>query len=121
MSDEFDVIIRETHHKLCIKTLQRIALIADTESAAHHEEFETYYRNYDKPNGWRVAERMREIANDVVGNLPIEENLQIYKRAMESMAAQFIHPRMTARELAELQLKEKGDGQHKRANSGFAG
>lgn len=35
------------------------------------------------------------------------EELQIYKRAMESMAKQFIHPRMTALELAELQLKEQ--------------
>jgi len=33
------------------------------------------------------------------------EELHIYKRAMESMAKQFIHPRMTALELAELQLK----------------
>ena len=33
------------------------------------------------------------------------EELQVYKRAMESMAKQFIHPRMTALELAELQLK----------------
>jgi len=33
------------------------------------------------------------------------EELQIYKLAMESMAKQFIHPRMTALELAELQLK----------------
>lgn len=32
------------------------------------------------------------------------EELQVYKRAMESMAKQFIHPRMTALELAEGQL-----------------
>ena len=35
------------------------------------------------------------------------EELQIYKLAMESMAKQFIDPRMTALELAELQLKGK--------------
>ena len=29
----------------------------------------------------------------------------IYKRAMESMARQMIHPKMTAKEMAELQLK----------------
>lgn len=40
------------------------------------------------------------------------EELQVYKRAMESMAKQFIHPRMTALELAELQLK--GKTQHAR-------
>jgi hypothetical protein len=33
------------------------------------------------------------------------DDLSIYKRAMESMAAQFIHPKMTAHELAEMQLK----------------
>jgi len=35
------------------------------------------------------------------------EELQVYKLAMESMAKQLIHPRMTALELAELQLKGK--------------
>jgi len=35
------------------------------------------------------------------------EELQVYKRAMESMAKQFIDPPMTALELAELQLNGK--------------
>jgi len=43
--------------------------LADTGSDEHKKEFETYYANFDKPNGWRVAERMREIANDVAGQL----------------------------------------------------
>ena len=167
------------HHEQCVKALQRIALLADTGSDAHKEEFTSYYADYDKPTGWRVAERMREIANDAIGNAPLAysstpydravqekldldlkiqrlrnfvtrnnmfeelpadergrlsnqlacmcsyssiltdrinsfdcgqevpnvEDLTIYKRAMESMAAQFIHPKMTALELAEMQLK----------------
>jgi hypothetical protein len=160
-------------------TLQRVAMMADTGSKPHKQEFQSYYSNFDTPSGWRVAERMREVANDVVGNLPVEdtstpydrvvrekreldekiqrliefitrsikfaelpteerrrlinqhgymcsysdtladriqsfdcgqevpeiEDLRIYKRAMDSMAAQFIHPKMTAREMAEMQLK----------------
>ena len=86
-------------------TLQRIALLADTGSEAHKEEFATYYANYDKPSGWRIVERMRDIANDVVGSLPLPEDLTIYKRACDSMAAQFVHPKMTGLELAQMQLK----------------
>jgi hypothetical protein len=40
----------------------------------------------------------REIADQV-------RELLIYKRAMESMAKQFICPKMTAREMAEMQLR----------------
>ena len=35
------------------------------------------------------------------------ERLQLYERAMKSMAAQFICPKMTAREMAEKQLEVK--------------
>jgi hypothetical protein len=35
------------------------------------------------------------------------DSLSIYKRAMESMAAQFVHPKITALQLAELQLKDR--------------
>jgi hypothetical protein len=87
-----------------VYTLQRIALLADTGSDEHKKEFETYYANFDKPIGWRVAERMREIANDVAGNYPIED-MTIYKRAMESMAKQLIHPKMTGLQLAKMQLE----------------
>lgn len=33
------------------------------------------------------------------------ERLQLYERAMQSMASQFVHPKMTAEELARLQLE----------------
>ena len=32
------------------------------------------------------------------------EELEIYKRAMDSMAAQMIHPKMTGLEMAKMQL-----------------
>lgn len=35
------------------------------------------------------------------------EDLTIYKRACESMAAQMIHPKMTGLEMAKMQLGEK--------------
>ncbi len=87
------------------KSLQRIALLADTGSDQHKQEYAAHYAMKGHvPHGWIIAEDMRQIANDAVGNLPVEDD-SIYKRAMESMAAQMIHPRMSAREMAELQLK----------------
>ena len=35
------------------------------------------------------------------------ERLRLYERAMQSMAAQFVHPKMTAEEMAHMQLGEK--------------
>lgn len=51
--------------------LQRIALMADTGSEVYKHFAEPYLRNGDKPSGWRIAEKMREIANDVIGSDPI--------------------------------------------------
>jgi len=50
--------------------LQRIALLGDTMSEVHHKAFDT---GPGQPiaNGWRVAEAMREVANDVIGSEPI--------------------------------------------------
>ncbi len=93
--------------KQCIAALQKIALIADTGTQEHKEALKAYYDMGDTPTGWRVAEAMREVANDTIGSLPLEEDLTIYKRAMESMAAQFIHPKTTAMELAKTQLGMK--------------
>ena len=156
------------------EALQRIALLADSGSKEHKERFCSNGEGDGIANGWRVAEAMREHANDVVGSLPLKgrfkrfdrvrvrfgrdrghygtirsvggddgtyygvkldchdaemgyseyelegqnplkepiapEDESIYRRAMESMAAQFIHPKMTARELAELQLKGEACG-----------
>ena len=35
------------------------------------------------------------------------ERLRLYERAMQSMAAQYVHPKMTAEELAKMQLGEE--------------
>jgi hypothetical protein len=45
----------------------------------------------------------KEIADQV-------RELLVYKRAMDSMARQFIHPKMTALELAQAQLKGISNG-----------
>ena len=55
------------------KALQKIALLADTGSELHRKEFGCDSATGWTANGWRVAERMREVANDVVGNLPLGE------------------------------------------------
>lgn len=99
-SVEVQVFI-DDHYKQCVQALQQIALLADTGSRAYKERFQGTIVG---DNGWRVAEAMREIANDAVGSLPLEEDLTIYKRAMESMASQFIHPKTTAMEMAKAQL-----------------
>jgi hypothetical protein len=44
----------------------------------------------------------KEIADQV-------REMLVYKRAMESMAKQFVHPVITAREMAEMQLKGNGN------------
>lgn len=135
------------HYRQCVRALQIIAMLADTGSDIHKKKFCPNGEGDGIPNGWRVAEAMREIANDTVGYLPerasdadrprgfwcqfntkgqcldlvegnpndpigIEyvwiqegvEELEIYKRAMESMAKQFVHPKTTALELAKTQL-----------------
>ena len=102
-SAEVQVFIDEKF-KQCVAALQKIAMLADTGSDAYKEFAAPYLRMGDKPSGWRIAEEMRQVANDVVGSLPLEEDLTIYKRAMESMASQFIHPKTTAMEMAKSQL-----------------
>jgi hypothetical protein len=182
----------EEHYKQCVAALQQIAQLADTGSRVHKERFQPNGDGDGIANGWRVAEAMREIANDVVGSVSLprslfcemdrvrikagrdtghygtvlrtgsgdgvyytvkldcydgdifyrEEELEqanpdepawvtrfakgkadcspfvakeiadqvremlVYKRAMESMAKQFIHPKMTALEMAEMQLRD---------------
>lgn len=181
----------DDHYKQCVMALQQIALLADTGSRSHKERFCPNGEGDGIANGWRVAEAMREIANDAVGSVALPRSLfcemdrvrvkvgrdaghygtithaggddgtyygvkldchdkeigfreyeleqanpnepawvtrfakgksdcspfvakeiadqvremLIYKRAMESMARQFVHPKMTAREMAELQLR----------------
>jgi isocitrate/isopropylmalate dehydrogenase len=54
-----------------------------------------------------VIESSSKIWRDLVHDLRKEnEELQIYRRAIESMAAQFVHPKTTALELARQILGE---------------
>jgi hypothetical protein len=48
-----------------------------------------------------IATELRVVAIEAAAEI---EELKLYKRAMESMAAQFIHPKTTALELAKSQL-----------------
>ena len=56
----------DDHHKKCVKALQIIALLADTGSQEHKERFCPDGGGVI-PSGCRVAEAMREIANDAIG------------------------------------------------------
>ena len=183
----------DDHHKKCVAALQQIAQLADTGSELHKQRFQPNGEGNGIANGWRVAEAMREIANDVVGSVSLPKSLfcemdrvrvkagrdaghygtithvggdngtyygvkldcydkevgyseceleqanpdepawvtrfakgkadcspfvakeiadqaremLMYKRAMESMAKQFIHPKTTAKELAEQILRTR--------------
>ena len=46
-------------------------------------------------------------ANEYRKRLDQTEELLIYKRAMDSMAAQMVHPKMTGLEMAKMQLGDK--------------
>ena len=61
----------DEHYKQCVIALQQIAQLADTGSRAHKERFQRNGEGDGIANGWRVAEAMREIANDVVGSVSL--------------------------------------------------
>lgn len=64
----------EGHHKRCVAALQRIALLADTGSDVHKAAYRRQYDACSSPTSWQIMGDMRETANDVVGNLPLEES-----------------------------------------------
>lgn len=94
----------DSKFKQCVAALQKIAMLADTGSEIYKQRFDGTGM---ADNGWAVAEAMRQVANDTIGSLPLEEDLTIYKRVMESMAKQYIHPKITALEMAKQQLGEE--------------
>lgn len=55
----------EEHYKQCVIALQNIAQLADTGSVLHKERFPANGEGDGVVSGWRVAEAMREIAEDV--------------------------------------------------------
>jgi len=93
------------HLKLCNRRKKRAKMQRMTELQALQDELRLYNGIDIEP----TTENTDTVNTDTVirDMLRQIEELQIYKLAMESMAKQFIHPRMTALELAELQLKGK--------------
>ncbi len=93
----------DSHHQQCVDALRLIIALADIGSKEHKQRFDP--DGIDGiPTGWRVAEAMRDIAIEAIENPNCLEDLTIYKRAFESMAAQMICPKMTGLELAKMQL-----------------
>ena len=69
-------VVIDNHHAQCITALQKIALLADTGSEIHRATFGADSATGWTANGWRVAEKMREIANDVIGNEPLHDSAE---------------------------------------------
>jgi DNA repair exonuclease SbcCD ATPase subunit len=60
-------------YRQCVKALQQIAQLADTGSKAHKQRFCPNGEGDGIANGWRVAEAMRDIANNVVGGVSLQQ------------------------------------------------
>jgi hypothetical protein len=66
-------VVIDSHYMQCVKALRQIAQLADTSSQLHKERFQPNGEGDGIPTGWRVAEAMREIANDAIDSLRINE------------------------------------------------
>ena len=62
------------HYRQCVAALQQIAQLADTGSELHKQRFQPNGKDDRVANGWRVAEAMRETANDVVGSVSLPKS-----------------------------------------------
>ena len=89
----------DSHHRQCVDALKRIIALADASSDEYWRQFAPVV-----PTGWRVAQAMRDVAIEAIKDDTQPEDLTIYKRAFDSMAAQMIHPKMTGLEMAKMQL-----------------
>jgi hypothetical protein len=78
------------------RALQLIAQLADTKSRAHKERFCPNGEGDGIANGWRVAEAMREIANDVVGNDRIESTQTVSPNAATRLTPDEFHAAVMA-------------------------
>ena len=66
--------------------------------------------NEDSEPAWlsRLARGNADMSDFAAKQIASEvRELLIYKRAMESMAKQFIHPKMTALEMAQMQIEKR--------------
>ena len=93
----------DSHYQECVDALRLIVQFADIGSKEHKQRFDPEGM-HGIPTGWRVADAMRDVAIEVIESDGELEDLTIYKRALDSMAAQMIHPKMTGLELAKMQL-----------------
>lgn len=65
----------DVHYRQCVIALQQIEQLADTGSNLHRSRFFSGEDGDGIANGWRVAEAMREIANDAVGGIELPRSL----------------------------------------------
>ena len=93
----------DAHHQQCVDALRLIIALADDRSDKHKQRFYPE-GTAGRPTGWQVAGVMADVAIEAIENPNRPEDLTIYKRAMDSMAAQMICPKMTGFELAKMQL-----------------
>ena len=93
----------DLHHQQCVDALRLIVQFADIKSDEHKQRFDPE-GIHGIPTGWRVADAMRDVAFEAIDNPNCPEDLTIYKRAFDSMAAQMICPKMTGLEMAKMQL-----------------
>jgi len=75
----------EIDHRQCVQALQQIAQLADTGSEAHKKRFCRNGAGDGIANGWRVAEAMREVANNVVGGLSLPQPSDSEPETMEQL------------------------------------
>ena len=62
------------HHAKCIEALQRIALLGDTNSNEYKRHAAPMLPG--RPPGWQIASEMRNVANAVVGDIPLSPIFQ---------------------------------------------
>lgn len=58
------------------------------------------------PNDFKTRDKIIGAISDRINATLDHVNDSIYRRAMESMASQMVHPKMTAKEMAEMQLSK---------------
>jgi hypothetical protein len=93
-------------HRQCVKALQQISQLGDTDSKVHKERFCPNGEGDGIANGWRVAEAMREVANSVVGGVSLQQQPSDSEpETMQQLREQV----QTFRNLAEMSRRQVAD------------